>query len=134
MEDIKEVLKSICVTDEDVKNVVKNIREDIVPKFSHVQMVGEKILVRRIFIKENEKTKAGILIIEGATKNIDQNQFYSTHPFQAVVIATGEDKRISSGDHILCKNEIPEQLNRGGVVIGDYIFSFIHFTDIICKL
>lgn len=146
MEDIQEVLKSICVTDEEVKKVVTTIREDIVPKFrDKVMMIGEKILVRKIFVKENEKTKSGVLIIQGATNNIDQQNFYSTHPFQGVVVKVPEnlnlllevnmDLNIHEGDHVLCKNEIPsDQLSRGGVIIDGYIFGYIFFTDIICKL
>jgi hypothetical protein len=136
--DKEVILESFCSTDEQIKNIVSIIRNDIIPKIkNNISVVGEKIVVRYIMTKEAEETKSGLVSVPGQKSNLTVTKFFNTHPFQAVIISVGksiENGLLNVGDHVLLRKGFNGELTNDAVIIDGNIYAHVYFNDIICSL
>lgn len=138
-DDQKRVLDSFCTTDEEVKNVVDIIRKDIIPVIQgKINVSGEKIVVRKIFIKEAETSTSGIIAVPGQKQNKTVTKFFGTHPFQGVIVGVGEDLKsevLKTGKHIILKHNFQsEDLSVDTVILEGMVFGCAYVTDVICSV
>jgi hypothetical protein len=138
MEEIKG-----CITDEDVLEVVRSIRKDIVPLFKDYKVGWGKILLRIINTDPIEETRGGLKVKETVNELDVYTQgitFMQTHPFQAVVLGVGEFHNgegyqlagvlVEPGDHVIIKEIDKDNLQRNGLVVKGYSLCFGYINDI----
>lgn len=132
----------VAMTDREAEQAAEQIRLKVIDKAKHLMPLMGKILVHKLFIKEKETTASGLVVPAHVQNKQPTVNFYQTSPFQAVVARVGkefdmgpmnqEKMHLQEGDHIICKNELSDDLKRGAFMYAGMMFTYINQTDVIC--